>query len=125
MSKSNSRIIEKMKKLLAMAEGNMTKQDWDNYLAEWRESFNSTAQTKEPPAPQQSREPIKSGKDSKVYSFIRKVRSTAKATFFLTEGGIAGDFGFWCPKSAILSTKKNQVEIAKWCKLKFIEYVEY
>lgn len=107
-----------------MLEPNMTQQDWDNYLVEWYESFDSTTKV-EPPAPQQSREPIKSGKDSKVYSFIRKVRSTAKATFFLTEQGIGGDFGFWCPKSAILSTQKNEVEIAKWCKLKFIEYVEY
>lgn len=107
-----------------MLESNMSQQDWDNYLAEWRESLGCTTQS-EPPAPQQSREPIAFGKDSKVYSFIRKVRSTAKATFFLTEDGIAGDFGFWCPKSAILSTKKNEVEIAKWCKLKFIEYVEY
>lgn len=107
-----------------MLESNMTQQDWDKCLEEWRESLGCTTQS-EPPAPQQSREPIKSGKDSKVYSFIRKVRSTAKATFFLTEDGIAGDFGFWCPKSAILSTKKNEVEIAKWCKLKFIEYVEY
>lgn len=108
-----------------MLESNMTQLDWDKCLEEWRESFGSTAQTKESPAPQQSREPIASGKDSKVYSYIRKVRSTAKATFFLTEDGIAGDFGFWCPKAAILQTKKNEVEIAKWCKLKFIEYVEY
>ncbi len=107
-----------------MFESNMSQQDWDNYLAEWRESFNSTTQPKEP-TPKQSREPIASGKDSKVYSYIRKVRSTAKATFFLTEDGIAGNFGFWCPKAAILQTKKNEVEIAKWCKLKFIEYVEY
>jgi hypothetical protein len=109
-------------------ETNMSDESWANWLAEWEESleylYGSSTQAK-PPAPRQSSEPIASGKDSKVYSFIRKVRSTAKATFFLTEDGIAGDFGFWCPKSAILQTKKNEVEIAKWCKLKIIQYTEY
>lgn len=57
-----------------------------------------------------------------AHKFLSKVgRGTAKAQLFLVEDGIAGDFGFWCPKSAIISIGDGEVRVASWCKIKIIE----
>lgn len=92
----------------------MTQQDWDNLNAEWLESYRN------PPVQRKSKPEV----DTTTYKFLRKIgRGTPKAQFFLTEDGIAGDFGFWCPKSAIVSVSEDEVEVASWCKIKVIEYI--
>lgn len=92
----------------------MTQQDWDNLYQDWSQSYAKEPPTKSPKV------------DSYKQEYIRKIgRGTAKARFFLTSEGIDGEYGFWCPKSAIISDDGNELEIASWCKLKTIEYVRY
>lgn len=98
----------------------MTQQDWDNLHQEWLESFRTTHPTSGEFKQQYQGEP--KADTTTTYKFLRKI-GTPKAQFFLTEDGIAGDFGFWCPKSAIVSVSEDEVKVASWCKIKVIEYI--
>jgi len=101
----------------------MTQQDWENLHQEWLESFRTSHTTPGEFKHQYQYEPKV---DTTGYKFLRKIgRGTPKAQFFLTEDGIAGDFGFWCPKSAIVSVSEDEVKVASWCKIKVIEYNRY
>jgi len=102
----------------------MTQQDWDNLHQEWLESFRTSHST--PSEEYESKHQRQLESSGTIYKYLRKVgRGTPKAQFFLTEDGIAGDFGFWCPKSAIVSVSEDEVEVANWCKIKVIEYNRY
>lgn len=57
-----------------------------------------------------------------VKNHLGKIKSTPKANFYLTESSISGDYGFWCPKSAIAYENNFIVEIHNWCNIKIIEY---
>lgn len=99
----------------------MTQQDWDNLHQEWLGSFKTSAPNGKPKRSYQPRV-----NTTITHKFIRKINmGTPKAHFFLTEHGLAGDFGFWCPKSAIVSIGEDRVEIHSWCKIKVIEYNRY
>ena len=55
------------------------------------------------------------------HKIIRKVRSFPKSILYMNSESAFGNYGFWVPKSAILSTNGNLVEIADWCKIKTIQ----
>lgn len=52
-------------------------------------------------------------------------RGTAKARFFVTDDGIGGIYGFWCPRSIIVEVKEKSLYLVPNCniRLKVIEYV--
>ncbi len=55
------------------------------------------------------------------HKIIRKVRSFPKSTLYMSNESAFGNYGFWVPKSAILSINDNLVEVADWCKIKTIQ----
>ena len=59
-----------------------------------------------------------------VYEFLYVARTTRKAMFFITNSGIAGEFGFWCPRSAIIEETQDHVTVAKWVDIKNIQFIE-
>lgn len=63
-------------------------------------------------------------KEKGVYPYLYIERTTKKATFYMTEDGIAGRFGFWVPHSAIIKddTSKKEVKLAPWCGIAIIEF---
>jgi hypothetical protein len=62
-------------------------------------------------------------KDSYRKDYLYKEgRGTSKAQFFMVSYGINGNYGFWCPRSAIISDTGKAVEIASWCKVTEIQY---
>ena len=99
----------------------MTQQDWDNLRKEWLESFRTSHPT--PSEEYESKHQHQLESSGVLHKYLRKVAGgTPKAKFFLTEDGIAGNFGFWCPKSAIISDNGSEVEVAEWCKITIVEY---
>lgn len=93
---------------------NMTEEDWKIWLA----ADDYKVEVKEQVLP-------KNTKNSKFKHYkYKKGHGTPKAQFYITEDGIAGTFGFWCPKSAIINDDgKGLLEIKNWCKIKEIEYI--
>ena len=103
--------------------------DWSAYLDEWRESIQSSpdisAKNDKPykPLKERKKEARKNKKGRVItYTFIRILRQTPKAKFFVTNEGIGGTFGFWCPKAAISSETKDVVEVQDWCDITEIEF---
>lgn len=89
---------------------NMTDSDWAKWLHADGDQLELT------PSPTQTRDTY-----YKEYLY-KEGRGTPKAQFFMTSEGINGSYGFWCPRSAIISDNGNTVEISNWCKLTEIEY---
>ena len=63
----------------------------------------------------------------KTEQFIQQGRATARAQFFITKEGSCGTFGFWLPKSTIISISDSyngdrHVTFAGWCGINHIEY---
>lgn len=108
-----------------MQFNNMTLYDWEKYLSEWRESLfgdldNNSPFPKIDPKPNH---------ETKCIEFIyEKGRGTRKARFFVTSNSnLSGKYGFWCPKSCILSVSedyegKQWLEVKDWFTPKEIEY---
>ena len=90
----------------------MSPDDWSNYLSEGKDTYSNL------------KGPFGDGKPkTKSHKYLGKIgRGTPKAQFFLTENGIAGEFGFWCPRSAIVSDDGMYVNVAEWCNITVIEY---
>ena len=57
------------------------------------------------------------------YNYIRKGKKTPNAIFFLTEKTMGDDFGFWAPKSVIISDENNTVELENWFEVKTIQFI--
>lgn len=55
------------------------------------------------------------------HKIIRKVRNFPKSILYMSNESAFGNYGFWVPKSAVLSIKDDTIEIADWCKIKTIE----
>lgn len=98
-------------------DSRMTNTDWECVFQQWEESqaylFADSPIVEEP--------------EGKCHNYLYEVgRGTPKARFFMTDDGIGGTYGFWCPKSVILGVGeeqgKNYVRVADWCKIKVIEY---
>lgn len=91
----------------------MTAKDWDNVIGEWK-SFYSGIDLPLPVTEPKARD----------YLYLSKVgRGTPKAVFFLTKRENGKEYGFWCPRKAILQDdNKGCVKVAKWCKIKIIPY---
>lgn len=105
----------------------MSKDQWENFLSEHDESLDYLYKSITPSEfkPTTVNPPQAKSSDSKlnVYSYTEKVgKGTEKAFFFMTQRSIDGDYGFWCPKSAIIRDTGSEVELESWCKIKIIEY---
>lgn len=95
----------------------ITQQDWDNLNNDWLESYRNPTNV----------EPNVKESEGERHNYLYEVgKGTPKARFFMTDDGIGGTYGFWCPKSAILGVGeeqgKNYVRVADWCKMTIIEY---
>lgn len=99
---------------------NMSQDSWDNFLKEWDESLEGDIYLSPKPVKTEKRET----KEKDVRSYLYIERTTKKATFYMTEDGIAGRFGFWVPNSAIIKddTSKKEVKLAPWCGISIIEF---
>ena len=95
----------------------MTPGDWYKVLSEWRDSqaclFSDNLE--------------EGSFDGNRFAYIYEVgKGTAKARFFMVDDGINGNYGFWCPKSAILGfggpEHEKYVVVARWCGIKIIEH---
>lgn len=78
-----------------------------------------------PPPPPKSVKPYKLA-DCRHEKIVREEgRGTGKARFFITDDGIGGTYGFWCPKSVIVQVKGQSLYLKPNCNIKFkvIEYV--
>ena len=110
-----------MKEGRIQMKGNMTDQDWANYLNEWEESFyGSGTSDKHDIQPVNDGIPIKTAK-GRTYTFLHVEMTTPKAVFFVMDVS-KGKRGFWVPKAAILYQGVNQVEVADWCELNEINF---
>ncbi len=108
----------------------MTPFDWEKVHSNWEESLVSQLinepRSEEEFKRQYLHEPIVESKDTFTKDHLGTVgNGSPKAKFYLTESSMSGDFGFWCPKAAIVSESETQVEIANWCNIKVIEYNRY
>lgn len=92
---------------------NMTDQDWERWLAEWRESFRQST----PVAHEQDNQ------DSVDHNYAYEVgRGTPKARFFCTEDIDGEVYGFWAPKSVIVSVTDRVVKLPSWFNKTIIKY---
>lgn len=121
---------------------NIKAKDWKYVLDEWedsieflcdqmRESFKKKHK-KESASKSISSASAKS-KDVKCVDVLYEIKkaATAKARFFIVNEGIEGQWGFWCPKSAIIEYKSQKVGsapvlvIKDWVTIHEIEWNEY
>ena len=58
---------------------------------------------------------------TKSIPYIYQKFKSMKARFFITENGIAGNFGFWIPKKCILNQSDISIEVPSWFKPKIIQ----
>ena len=91
----------------------MTSQDWNECLDEWERSFDNFQPVHLlPPTPSDRMQEVK---------YIKRGFKSKRAQFYLTENGIAGNFGFWVPKKIVESDDGLIVKIPSWFKVKIIQ----
>lgn len=62
-------------------------------------------------------------KDTYKFRYIKLMRNTAKSVFFLTvDSTFDGRWGFWAPRKAIQNVTDDVVVLAKWFKIKEVEW---
>ncbi len=88
----------------------MNQCDWDELHEQWSNAVLD--QELNPP-----KEPKATGKNIK-YQYLKK--TTPKAKFYCIN---QNDYGFWVPRSAIIQDVNGHVEVANWCKLKYITFI--
>lgn len=92
----------------------MSLKDWEKLTEEWLSLYQGIDLPPTTPGEPKARD----------YLYLSKVgRGTPKAAFFLTKRENGQEYGFWCPRKAILQDdNKGCVKVAKWCKIKIIPY---
>ena len=96
-------------------ESNMTEADWAIYLA-------PQGVSRTPSLPAHIEKHTRSGNGEVTIPVLCKERSSAKASFFITEDSISGIYGFWCPKKLIIKETFDKVILPKWFTVNIIEY---
>tara|TARA_R110000822_G_scaffold84867_1_gene199000 strand:+ start:107 stop:418 length:312 start_codon:yes stop_codon:yes gene_type:complete len=100
----------------------MNAADWEKHMLQESGSFESYWKKRNTPTVTKKN---KKGDELKSIDFLAIKRKSLRATFFLTNEGIAGNFGFWCPNKCIDSIKGKKVIVESWFSIKVIKYPEY